>query len=81
MTTTPDIDAPRLVEVSVRGEPDALGAAHGEALRDTIAAVYAWRLGEIAEATGEAEERVLARAARYHPAAQRLAPDLVRETR
>lgn len=81
MTTTPRTGTPSLVEVTVSGQPDALGAAHGEALRDTIAAVYAWRVGEIVAATGESEADVLARAARYLPAAERLAPDLVREVR
>ena len=79
MTSSPGICAPRLVEVTVGGEPEALGAAHGEGLRDVIAEVYAWRMGEIVAATGEAEEDVLARAARYRAAADRGAPDLVRE--
>jgi isopenicillin-N N-acyltransferase-like protein len=78
MTTDPAATR-SLPEVTVTGDPLALGAGYGEALRDAVRAVYDWRAGEIRTATGETEAALLARASAYLPAIAAFAPDLVTE--
>ena len=68
-----------IAEIAVAGTPEELGEAHGEQLRSLVGDVYAWRMTEITDATGEAEDAVLDRAARYLAPAESLAPDVVRE--
>lgn len=81
MTNPAGLPLPALPVITIAGAPEALGAAHGEAVRDLIRDVFRWRMDEIVAASGEDEVTVLERAGRYLPAAGRLAPQLIDEVR